>query len=93
MQCQRCNANVALLIFAEHAKERGELEDYVRLMYPKIVELNVPSWVIGPPIDSPSSPESPADILKVWPERGSVSQLRPDEFNPILEELTTTHCR
>ena len=93
MQCQRCDANVALLIFAEYAQDRGGLEDYVRLMYPKIVELNVPSWVIGPPIDSPPKPESPADILKVWPERESVSQLRPDEFNPILEQLTTTHCR
>lgn len=64
-----------------------------RLMYPKVVELNVPTWVIGPPIDSEPSPESPADILKIWPQRQSIGQLRPDEFNPIIEALATTHCR
>jgi len=64
-----------------------------RLMYPKVVELNVPTWVIGPPINSEPTPDSPADILKIWPERQSICQLRPDEFNPIIEALTTTHCR
>ncbi len=93
MQCERCEANVALLIFADDAKDRGGLEDYARMMYPKVAELNVPAWVIGPPIESEPKPDSPADILKVWPEREEVSQLRPDEFNPIIEELATTHCR
>ena len=73
-----------------------------RLMYPKVMELNVPTWVIGPPIESEPSPASPvaldpdgigADILKIWPERQSIDQLRPDEFNPIIEALATTHCR
>ena len=45
------------------------------------------------PKKSEPKPDSPADILKVWPEREEVSQLRPDEFNPIIEELATTHCR
>ena len=93
MQCETCGATVALLIFADDAKDRGGLEDYARLMYPKVVELNVPTWVIGPPIESEPKPDSPADIMKIWPEREEVSQLRPDEFNPIIEELTTTHCR
>ena len=93
MQCERCGANVALLIFADDAADRGGLEDYARLMYPKVVELNVPTWVIGPPIESEPSPESPADILKIWPEREAIRQLRPDEFNPIIEALATTHCR
>jgi len=93
MQCERCGANVALLIFADDATDRGGLEDYARLMYPKVVELNVPTWVIGPPIESEPSPESPADILKIWPEREAICQLRPDEFNPIIEALATTHCR
>ncbi len=93
---------MALLIFTDDAKDHGGIEDYARMMYPKVVELNVPTWVIGPPIESEPKPDSPvaldpdligADILKVWPEREEVSQLRPDEFNPIIEELTTTHCR
>ena len=93
MQCERCGANVALLIFADDATDSGGLEDYTRLMYSKVVELNVPTWVIGPPIESEPSPESPADILKIWPEREAIRQLRPDEFNPIIEALATTHCR
>ncbi|MBI1926535.1 hypothetical protein HYR99_20115 [Candidatus Poribacteria bacterium] len=101
MQCETCGASVALLIFADDATDRGGLEDYARLMYPKVVQLNVPTWVIGPPIESEPSPNSPADIpscnsgqaLKVWPERESICQLRPDEFNPMIEELATTHCR
>ncbi len=93
MQCERCGANVALLIFADDAADRGGLEDCARLMYPKVVELNIPTWVIGPPIESEPSPESPADILKIWPEREAIRQLRPDEFNPIIEALATTHCR
>jgi hypothetical protein len=93
MPCEICGAIVALLIFADEAKDRGGLEDYARLMYPKVVQLNVPTWVIGPPIDTEPKPESSADILKVWPERESICRLRPDEFNPMIEELATTHCR
>mgnify|MGYP001569025604 CR=1 FL=1 len=93
MQCETCGASVALLIFTDDATDRGGLFDYARLMYPKVVELNVPTWVIGPPIGSDSPPERPADILKIWPERESICQLRPDEFNPMIEELATTHCR
>ena len=93
MQCETCGANVALLIFADDEADRGGLEDCARLMYPKVVELNVPTWVIGPPIGSEPSPESPADILKIWPERQSIRQLRPLEFNPLIDSLVTTHCR
>ena len=93
MQCERCSANVALLIFTDDATDRGGLFDYARLMYPKVVELKVPTWVIGPPIESEPSPESPAEILEIWPERQPICQLRPDEFNPIIEVLATTHCR
>src|SRR2546427_10545120 len=33
MQCERCDAGVALLIFADEATDHGGLEDYTRLMY------------------------------------------------------------
>jgi hypothetical protein len=94
IQCERCGANVALLIFAEHATDLGGLEDEARLMYPKVVELNVPTWVIGPPIESPPSPESPADILKIWPAREPVYQLRPDQLVPPFHWfLLSDSCR
>ncbi|MBC8462077.1 MAG: hypothetical protein H8D67_29265 [Deltaproteobacteria bacterium] len=81
-----------MLIFADDEADRGGLEDCARLMYPKVVELNVPAWVIGPPVDSEPSPESPAEILQIWPERKDMGQLRPDEFNPIIDALASAHC-
>ncbi|MBM3282953.1 hypothetical protein FJY90_01740 [Candidatus Gottesmanbacteria bacterium] len=93
IQCEKCRANVALLIFADDATDRGGLEDYARLMYPKVVELNLPTWVIGPPINGKPSFDSPSEILKIWPKREAVCQLSPEEFDPIIKALVTTHCR
>lgn len=93
MQCERCDAGVALLIFADQATDHGGLEDYARKMYPQVTELNLPTYVIGPPVGNEPLPERPADILKIWPDREPVRRLRPDEFNPIIEQLARTHCR
>ena len=49
MQCERCDAGVALLIFADEATDHGGLEDYARLMYAQMQATNLPTWVIGPP--------------------------------------------
>jgi hypothetical protein len=81
-----------MLIFAEQATDQGGLEDAARLMYPKMMELQVPTWVIGAQTGSDPLPERPAPILRVWPERGPVRLLRPAEFNPLIERLAQTHC-
>ena len=93
MQCERCDAGVALLIFADEATDHGGLEDYARLMYAQIQATNLPTWVIGPPRGEEALPERPADILHVWPRREPVRRLRPDEFNPIIAALARAHCR
>jgi hypothetical protein len=93
MQCERCDAGVALLIFADEAADHGGLEDYARLMYEQIQATDLPTWVIGPPQGEEPLPERPVDILKVWPRREPVRRLRPDEFNPIIEALARAHCR
>ena len=93
MQCETCEAGVALLIFAEQAADPGDLEDYARLMYPQIAEQDLPTWVIGPMVGSGPPAERPADILKVWPEREPVRRMRPDEFNSIIDRLAATHCK
>lgn len=93
MQCETCEAGVALLIFAEQATDLGGLEDYARLMYPQIVELDLPTWVMGPMVGRGPPAERPADILKVWPAREPVRRWRPDEFNPLIDKLATTHCK
>ena len=89
--CPRCNRPAALLIFADNAKDQGGLEDYARLMYPKVVELNVHTWVIAPP--EGQGWDAVAQVLKIWPEREPVCRLTPDEFNLRLDRTIAKHCR
>src|SRR5262249_36557010 len=93
MQCERCDAGVALLIFAERATDHGGLEDYARRMYQQVTRLNLPTYVIGPALGEGPLRDRPADILKIWPGRAPVRRLRPDEFNPIIAALAKAHCR
>jgi len=93
IQCERCDAMVALLIFADQATDPGGLEDYARLMHAQVKAFNVPTWVIGPPSGTEPLPERPADILKIWPQREPIQRLRPAEFNPMLDPLIQGHCR
>ncbi len=88
--CSKCGRSAALLIFADYAQDRGGLEDYARLMYPKVVELNVHTWVISPP--EGQGKDAAAKILKTWPKREPICQLAPDEFNEMLERVIATHC-
>lgn len=90
LQCDRCDGFVAMLIFAHDAHGHGGLEDYARLMYPKVVELNLPTWVIGPQVWV--GPDGPSDILKIWPERESVCRMRPDELDAQIDRLKDSHC-
>jgi len=90
LQCYQCNEFVAMLIYAEDADGPGGLEDYARMMYPKMAELDLPTWVIGPQVWV--GPDGPADILKAWPEREPIRRMKPDEFNPIVEKLQESHC-
>ncbi len=90
--CERCGANVALLIFAPPATDLGRFEDYARKMYPQIAWLDLPTYIIGPPQGDEPLPVRPAEVWKVWPKREPVRLLRPDEFNPIMERLAKTHC-
>ena len=89
--CLKCGRPAALLIFADYAQDIAGLEDYARLMYPKIVELNVPTWVIAPP--ERMGRDAPANILKVHPKREPICKLTPDEFNQKLDKITASHCR
>ena len=90
MQCNHCDAFVAMLIFADDALSPDRLEDYARMMYAEVARRNLPAWVIGAPLGP--GPEAPAYILKVWPSRQPVQCLSPDEFNPVLEKLQASHC-
>jgi len=90
MQCEKCGAYVATLIFPDNAWTPDRLEDYARMMYSEYSERNLPTWIIGSPLDKSENP--PAHILKVWPEREPVCIMTPDEFNPMLNKIQETHC-
>jgi hypothetical protein len=88
--CPKSGRPAALLIFADYADDIGGLEDYARLMYSNIVELDVPTWVIAPPEGTGRNAAS--NILKVHPKREPVCKLTPDEFNQRLERIVAKHC-
>jgi hypothetical protein len=90
--CERCGAEVAMLIFAPLAKDPGRFEDYARKMYPQYHRLNVPTWILGPALGAGPLIERPADALKVWPMREPIQRLRPAQFNARLDQLVTRHC-
>ncbi len=46
VQCDRCDAFMAHIVFADEAT--GTMEDHARLMYGRIRELGLPAWVLGP---------------------------------------------
>ena len=92
IQCEVCGEHVAFLVFADTAKTIGEIENYARMMYGVVSRLNVPTWVIGGPLGFGDPSQQSAHTLQIWPERQPSQKLRPDEFNPILDELMATHC-
>jgi hypothetical protein len=61
-------------------------------MYKQVVQMNVPTYVIGPALGDGPLMDRPADILKIWPEREPMQRLRPDEFNPLIDQLAQAHC-
>ncbi|WP_395139390.1 hypothetical protein, partial [Armatimonas sp.] len=59
---------------------------------PEYTRLNLPTWIIGPALGVGPREDRPADILQVWPVRGDMERLRPDEFNARMDKLASTHC-
>lgn len=91
MQCQTCNAFVAMLVFAPGATDAGRFEDYARMMYPEYARHGLPTWIIGPALGP--GPDDPAGILQVWPVRKPLQRLTPGQFNPRLARLAERHCK
>ncbi|MEM9090826.1 MAG: hypothetical protein AAGC93_19020 [Cyanobacteria bacterium P01_F01_bin.53] len=89
--CDRCGEIAAHLVFAHEAEDVGGLEDYARKMYSKIRELNVPTWIIGPPLGI-AGHDTPSLVMKVWPERLPVQTMTPNCFNADLDALLERHC-
>jgi hypothetical protein len=92
IQCDTCETDIALLIFAAQATDAGGLEDYARKMFPHVKAMNLPTYVLGPPLGTAPLAERPCDVLKMWPDREPVRGVHPDAFNAIIATLARTHC-
>ena len=72
----------------------GELEDYGRLMYSKVKDFNVPTWVVGKEkeiiIDGEFAGESL--VLKIWPKREKTKFVNSIELNAVVDRLMNSHC-
>ena len=91
MPCDRCGETAAMLIFPTGVKTIAGFEDYARKMYAKYSDLNVPTWIIGDPLGDPGF-DTCSQILKVWPQRGAILEMTPNDFNEELDKLLADHC-
>ena len=89
--CDQCNASVAMVILADDAATLGQFEDYARIMFAQVQKVAIPTWIMGPPKDC--DPNGDATFLKVWPTRGPLECLSPEEFKSLIEQLATHHCQ
>lgn len=90
--CKKCGADVGLIIFADVGEGTGVLEDAAMIMYQEIQRLNVPTWVIGEISGEGNPMKNKGKILKVHPQRESIFEASPEEFNSILDALENEHC-
>ncbi|MHB9148351.1 MAG: hypothetical protein ACYC2U_08330 [Candidatus Amoebophilus sp.] len=94
MPCEVCKKPVAMLVLAMDAYTEGDLEDYARLMFTKIKELNVPTWVVGAEKEVIINGDYAGEalVLKCWPTREKAKIIHSTILNPILDELMNNHC-
>lgn len=95
IECNKCGACVAFIVYAPPNATPAVLEDNVRHSFSKAKEFNVPTWVI--------SEESKVLInnmyvprllsLKFFPERESIKYILGTELDDILCPLVEKHCR
>ncbi len=68
------------------------MEDYYRLKYQKIKEINVSNWVVGK--DEIHSPKNIITyVMKVWPKKDdNVVKIGFDVFDLMLNKIQNGHC-
>ena len=93
--CDTCKVVTAMLIFAGDADNKARLEDYTRMMYSKIKEINVPTWVVGVETANIVNGKDlrKSLVLKIHPEREEAKIMTPDELMDIVDKLMEAHCK
>jgi len=89
VQCDRCDAFVAHIVFADEAT--GTLEDHARVMHRRIRELGLPTWVLGP-IQERGRHAGQAELLAVYPAREPARWVTEAEFGAMMDAITGVHC-
>jgi hypothetical protein len=93
--CDVCKTVTAMLVFAGDADTQARLEDFARMMYPKIKEINVPTWIVGRETENIVNGKDlrKSLVLKVHPEREEAKITTPDDLMDIVDKLMETHCK
>lgn len=93
--CNICKTVTAMLVFADDADNQSCLEDYARVMYSKIKEANVPTWIVGRETANIVNGKDlrKSLVLKVHPEREEVKIMIPDDIMDIVDGLMEAHCK
>jgi len=89
VQCDRCDAFVAHIVFADEAT--GTMEDHARVMHRRIRELGLPAWVRGP-IQERGRHAGLAELLAVYPKREPARWVTEAEFGTMMDAITGVHC-
>jgi hypothetical protein len=91
-QCVHCRKDIALLIFGDYATDAAGLEAYARLTAELIQQTKLPAYVIAPPSD-PGDLDSPALLLKVYPNQEEPGLTTPAEWEQLIRSLSDEHCK
>jgi len=92
MQCRQCGAVKSHLVFAPGATTVGDIENQARRVHAKIVEIDLPTWVVGVDMDMPYPEDFAALVRKVWPQRKAVRRLTPDGLEAVLDRVVCPQC-
>lgn len=95
MRCEKCNASVAQMIIAEDAETADRLEDYARITFPKLKELNVPAWIVGAEreVRVNGAFAGEALVMPVWPKKEKASHVLSIDLNAKFDVLVKNHCK
>jgi hypothetical protein len=90
--CVECGKPVAYVTFAVDATDPGGFEDHARRLYAQHAQWNLPAWIVGP-VRGPSARDlGIADVLQVWPTRGSIVAMTGTQFDAMVDRLVDAHC-
>lgn len=91
-QCAHCGQDIALLIFGDLARDADGLEAYGRLTEDLIKQKDLPTYILAPP-SNPHDLDSPALLLKVYPEQQEPGYTTPAEWERLIRTLSDEHCK